>query len=155
MMMSCSPLLTAPIPVLCVPAAVAVLNRIPHLQVSQLQRLFFKHWPQLYDLAMANCAAACAPDGLRRALRQLQGEELRQLVCTQLRLVGEDDPWAQVSICCYANVWVARRKHLSCGSWCASSCGGWVVVAYGGVSMTLANSMLLNHTYCFDSTVCR
>jgi hypothetical protein len=68
------------------------------LQVSQLQRLFFKHWPQLYDLALANCAAACAPDGLRRALRQLQGEELRQLVCTQLRLVGEDDPWAQV--CC-------------------------------------------------------
>jgi intron-binding protein aquarius len=66
------------------------------LQVSQLQRLFFKHWPQLYDMALANCAAACAPDGLRRALRQLHGEELRQLVCKQLRLVGEDDPWAQV-----------------------------------------------------------
>uniref|UniRef100_A0A383WJ31 Uncharacterized protein n=1 Tax=Tetradesmus obliquus TaxID=3088 RepID=A0A383WJ31_TETOB len=64
-------------------------------KVSQLQRLFFKHWPQLYDLALANCAAACAPDGLRRALRQLAPQELVQLVCRQLRLVGEDDPWAQ------------------------------------------------------------
>lgn len=66
------------------------------MQVSQLQRLFFKHWPQLYDLALANCAAASAPDGLRRALRELNTEELRQLMCKQLRLVGEDDPWAQV-----------------------------------------------------------
>jgi intron-binding protein aquarius len=79
-----------------------LLLLLPHYikqppQVSQLQRLFFKHWPQLYDLALANCAAACAPDGLRRALRQLQPDELQRLVCKQLRLVGEDDPWSQVS----------------------------------------------------------
>jgi hypothetical protein len=66
------------------------------LQVCQFQRLLFKHWPQLRDLSLANCAAACAPDGLRRALAGLKDEELQHLVCKQLRLVGEDDPWAQV-----------------------------------------------------------
>jgi intron-binding protein aquarius len=66
------------------------------LQVCQFQRLLFKYWPQLRDLSLANCAAACAPDGLRRALSGLQESELQQLVCKQLRLVGEDDPWVQV-----------------------------------------------------------
>eukprot|EP00879_Flechtneria_rotunda_P011994 GHRR01012527.1.p1 GENE.GHRR01012527.1~~GHRR01012527.1.p1 ORF type:complete len:1484 (+),score=529.45 GHRR01012527.1:151-4602(+) len=64
-------------------------------KVCQLQRLLFKHWPQLQDLALANCASACAPDGLRRALAGLSRDQLVQLVCRQLRLVGGDDPWAQ------------------------------------------------------------
>jgi hypothetical protein len=64
--------------------------------VCQFQRLLFKYWPQLRDLALSNCAAACAPEGLKRALAGLQDEELQQLVCRQLRLTGEDDPWAQV-----------------------------------------------------------
>jgi hypothetical protein len=64
--------------------------------VCQLQRLLFKHWPQLRGLALASCAAAAAPDGLRRALQGLSDEQLRQLVCVQLRLVGTDDAWAEV-----------------------------------------------------------
>eukprot|EP00878_Enallax_costatus_P017916 GHUV01018838.1.p1 GENE.GHUV01018838.1~~GHUV01018838.1.p1 ORF type:complete len:1128 (+),score=501.36 GHUV01018838.1:269-3652(+) len=64
-------------------------------KVCQVQRLFFKHWPQLRDLALANCAAACDPAGLKRALQGLSQDELRDLVCKQLRLVGQDDPWAQ------------------------------------------------------------
>jgi intron-binding protein aquarius len=66
------------------------------LQVCQFQRLLFKYWPQLRDLALSNCAAACAPEGLKRALAGLRDDELQQLVCRQLRLTGEDDPWAQV-----------------------------------------------------------
>lgn len=69
-----------------------------HLQVCQFQRLLFKYWPQLRDLSLANCAAACAPEGLKRALAGLKDSELQQLVCKQLRLVGEDDPWAQVRL---------------------------------------------------------
>jgi hypothetical protein len=73
-----------------------LLYCIVSAQVCQFQRLLFKYWPQLRDLSLANCAAACAPDGLRRALAALKVEELQQLVCRQLRLVGEEDPWAQV-----------------------------------------------------------
>jgi hypothetical protein len=105
------------------PAAAAVTySANSFLQVSQLQRLFFKHWPQLYDMALANCAAACAPDGLRRALRQLQGEELRQLVCKQLRLVGEDDPWAQVRFegeCILSKVFPLKYSYAH---WCGAGC---------------------------------
>lgn len=64
--------------------------------MCQFQRLLFKYWPQLRDLSLANCAAACAPDDLKRALAALKDDELQQLVCRQLRLVGEEDPWAQV-----------------------------------------------------------
>eukprot|EP00775_Hariotina_reticulata_P008502 gene8502-8684_t len=64
-------------------------------KVCQLQRLLFKYWPQLHDLSLASCAAACSPDGLKRALSQLTTAELQRLVWKQLRLVGQDDPWAQ------------------------------------------------------------
>lgn len=108
---------------------VAPLCALPlSLQVCQFQRLLFKHWPQLRDLSLANCAAACAPDGLRRALAGLKDAELQHLVCKQLRLVGEDDPWAQVCAgflsvvlgSCTAG-FVVRREvwdFAGAGKWC-------------------------------------
>jgi hypothetical protein len=85
----------------CADACCACLSYCCVVQVCQLQRLLFKHWPQLHDLSLASCAAACAPDGLKRQLGQLTTAELQRLVCKQLRLVGQDDPWAQVSGSCY------------------------------------------------------
>jgi intron-binding protein aquarius len=37
--------------------------------VCQLQRLFFKHWPGLKELALANCGTVEKRDNLKRALR--------------------------------------------------------------------------------------
>jgi hypothetical protein len=62
--------------------------------VTQLQRLFFRHWPQLKDLALSNCAAVDKRDALRRELGALADDELARLVCRQLRLASESDPWA-------------------------------------------------------------
>ncbi|KIY91735.1 Intron-binding protein aquarius [Monoraphidium neglectum] len=63
-------------------------------KVTQLQRLFFRHWPQLKDLALSNCAAVDKRDALRRELGALADDELARLVCRQLRLASESDPWA-------------------------------------------------------------
>jgi len=64
-------------------------------KVCQLQRLAFKHWPQLKELALSNCGTVEKRDALRRHLSALSEDELRFLVTRQLRLVAEDDPWAQ------------------------------------------------------------
>ncbi len=63
--------------------------------MCQLQRLVFKHWPQLKELALSNCGAVEKRDTLRRYLTALSEDELRFLVTRQLRLVSETDPWAQ------------------------------------------------------------
>ncbi|KAL3158109.1 hypothetical protein ABBQ32_011710 [Trebouxia sp. C0010 RCD-2024] len=63
-------------------------------KVQQVQRLFFKHVPKLRDLALANCGSVEKRDTLRKYLNLLQPEELKFLVTQQLRLVAEDDPWA-------------------------------------------------------------
>lgn len=65
-------------------------------KLTQLQRLAFKHWPPLRELALSSCGAIDARDALRRHLAALQPEQLRTLVTRQLRLAAEDDPWAQV-----------------------------------------------------------
>lgn len=65
-------------------------------QVCQLQRLLFKHWPQLRELALSNCGTAERRDVLKRSLMDLTDEQLQALVTKQLRLVSESDPWAQV-----------------------------------------------------------
>lgn len=59
-----------------------------------LQRLLFKHWPSLHELALSNCGSVEKRDVLRRALAGLSREELRRLVVGQLRLVAADDAWA-------------------------------------------------------------
>ncbi|KAK9820367.1 hypothetical protein WJX72_009525 [[Myrmecia] bisecta] len=64
-------------------------------RVQQLQRLFFKHWPQLRELALANCGTVERREVLREHLSKLSQEELTRLVTEQLRLVAADDPWAQ------------------------------------------------------------
>lgn len=63
-------------------------------KVQQVQRLFFKHVPKLRDLALANCGSVEKRDTLRKYLNLLEPEELKFLVTQQLRLVAEDDPWA-------------------------------------------------------------
>jgi hypothetical protein len=63
-------------------------------QVCQLQRLFFKHWPELRELALMNCGAVEQRAGLKRALAALPPDRLRVLVVDQLRLVAPEDSWA-------------------------------------------------------------
>ncbi|GAX76342.1 hypothetical protein CEUSTIGMA_g3788.t1 [Chlamydomonas eustigma] len=64
-------------------------------KVCQLQRLAFKHWPQLKELALSNCGSVEKRDTLKRYLSALSEDELRFLTTRQLRLVSEQDPWAQ------------------------------------------------------------
>ena len=58
-----------------------------YTRVQQLQRLLFKHHPQLRDLALANCGAVGKRRALQAALEGLGEEVLRHLVTKQLRLV--------------------------------------------------------------------
>ena len=64
-------------------------------QICQLQRLCFKHWPQLKELALSNCGSVEKRDVLKRHLAELSPDQLRTLACLHLRLVGEEDPWAE------------------------------------------------------------
>lgn len=54
-------------------------------RVQQLQRLLFKHHPQLQELALANCGAVASKSRLSAAVRGLQEDVLRTLVTKQLR----------------------------------------------------------------------
>ena len=63
--------------------------------MCQLQRLCFKHWPVLRELALSNCGSVEKREVLRRHLAGLSEEEMRFLVTKQLRLVADNDPWAQ------------------------------------------------------------
>lgn len=58
------------------------------LQIQALQRLFFRHVPELRDLALASCAQVQRRDVLSKALRGLEPATLRRLVCRQLRCGG-------------------------------------------------------------------
>uniref|UniRef100_A0A7S3R311 Intron-binding protein aquarius n=1 Tax=Dunaliella tertiolecta TaxID=3047 RepID=A0A7S3R311_DUNTE len=62
-------------------------------KVCQLQRLLFKHWPKLHDLALANCGTVEKREVLRRHLASMSHEDLIKLMVKQLRLVSETDPW--------------------------------------------------------------
>ncbi|KAF5841175.1 hypothetical protein DUNSADRAFT_14005 [Dunaliella salina] len=62
-------------------------------KVCQLQRLLFKHWPKLHDLALANCGTVEKREVLRRHLASMSHEDLMKLLVKQLRLVSEADPW--------------------------------------------------------------
>lgn len=65
-------------------------------KLCQLQRLAFQHWPPLREMALASCGAIDKRGALKQHLAALSEDQLRVLVTRQLRLVGEDDPWAQV-----------------------------------------------------------
>jgi intron-binding protein aquarius len=59
--------------------------------VLQFQRLLFRYWPPLKDIALTNCANARKPETLHAALVTLPPADLRRLVSTQLRLVAAED----------------------------------------------------------------
>ncbi|KAG2495214.1 hypothetical protein HYH03_006820 [Edaphochlamys debaryana] len=72
------------------------VNAAHYDKVCQFQRLLFKHWQQLEplrDLALGNAGAVEQRDNLKRQLSALSPEQLRAMVCRQLRLVGEEDVW--------------------------------------------------------------
>lgn len=61
-----------------------------YARVQQLQRLLFKHHPELQELALANCGAVAKRSRLLEALRGLDESLLTKLVCKQL---GWADGW--------------------------------------------------------------
>jgi len=69
-------------------------------KVQRLQLLLFKYWPQdeypdLAELALANCGTVQKRARLLQAIGPLSLDNLKLLVCRQLRLVREDDKWAE------------------------------------------------------------
>jgi intron-binding protein aquarius len=62
-------------------------------RLQQLQRLAFKHWPQLHDLALSHCAAIEKRPALLKHLQALSTEELSKLAVLHLRLVRHEQPW--------------------------------------------------------------
>ena len=63
-------------------------------RLQQLQRLAFKHWPQLRELALSNCAAIEKRSALTKHLQALTTDELCQLAVHQLRLARLEEPWS-------------------------------------------------------------
>lgn len=60
-----------------------------HERVLRLQRLMFKHWPQLKEASLVNCNQLARHEVLQKYLLNLAAEDLRRLVVKQLRLVSE------------------------------------------------------------------
>lgn len=56
-------------------------------RLQQVQRLLFKHWPELHEVALMNCATLQAPTTLRKWFGALPVDDLRRLVTKQLRYV--------------------------------------------------------------------
>ncbi|GFP96301.1 intron-binding protein aquarius [Phtheirospermum japonicum] len=63
------------------------------LQAFQLYA--FKKIPKLRELALANIGAINRRTDLAKKLSVLSPEELRDLVCTKLKLVSKNDPWSE------------------------------------------------------------
>lgn len=84
-------------------------------QVQRLQLLLHKFWPaeqfpDLAELALANCGSVQKRDVLSKAVASLDLENLRRLVCRQLGWVPKSDAqsrpvsgafqsWCRVSVC--------------------------------------------------------
>ena len=60
-------------------------------KVTQFQRLVFKHWPALKELALANCGTVTDPEKLVAHLGALKEADLAELACGQLRAVSDAD----------------------------------------------------------------
>ncbi|CAA0829188.1 P-loop containing nucleoside triphosphate hydrolases superfamily protein [Striga hermonthica] len=67
-----------------------------HYKRLQAFQLFaFKKIPKLRELALANIGAINRRSDLAKKLSVLSPEELRDLVCTKLKLVSKNDPWSE------------------------------------------------------------
>ncbi|XP_052182248.1 uncharacterized protein LOC127794949 [Diospyros lotus] len=64
-------------------------------RLQAFQLLAFKKIPKLRELALANIGAINRRSDLSKKLSVLSPEELRDLVCCQLKLVSKDDPWSE------------------------------------------------------------
>lgn len=82
-------------------------------KVQQLQRLFFKHWESLKDLALSNCGTVQQREVLQKELGKLSPADLKLLVTRQLRLVGEEDPLSDNSQFLMAVMMSAYEKRQS------------------------------------------
>lgn len=72
------------------------------LQVQRLQQLLFKHWPaeeypELAELALANCGTLQKRECLEEAVAPLPLDKLQLLVCRQLRYGWA--PFVQIPFC--------------------------------------------------------
>jgi intron-binding protein aquarius len=61
-------------------------------RLQRLQRLAFKHVPELRELALSHCAAIEKRPALLRHLQSLSSDKLAHLAVGQLRLASPDDP---------------------------------------------------------------
>ncbi|XP_057789998.1 uncharacterized protein LOC131006864 [Salvia miltiorrhiza] len=64
-------------------------------RLQAFQLLAFKKIPKLRELALANIGAINKRADLAKKLSVLSAEELRDLVCSKLKLVSKDDPWSE------------------------------------------------------------
>lgn len=82
-------------------------------RLQQVQRLLFKHWPQLHEVALMNCATLQAPATLRKWFGALPADDLKQLVTKQLRYACMEGmcstrAWVGTCIPCYPCCHVLR-----------------------------------------------
>ncbi|GKV09176.1 hypothetical protein SLEP1_g20718 [Rubroshorea leprosula] len=63
-------------------------------RLQSFQLLAFKKIPKLRELALANVGAINKRPDLSKKLAVLSLEELKDLVCSKLKLVSKDDPWS-------------------------------------------------------------
>ncbi|KAF8404573.1 hypothetical protein HHK36_009460 [Tetracentron sinense] len=64
-------------------------------RVHSFQLLAFKKIPKLRDLALANIGAVHKRADLSKKLSVLSPEELKDLVCSKLKLVSKEDHWSE------------------------------------------------------------
>ncbi|KAM7528012.1 hypothetical protein LguiB_031422 [Lonicera macranthoides] len=64
-------------------------------RVQSFQLLAFKKIPKLRELALANIGAIHRRSDLSKKLSVLSPQELRDLVCSKLKLVSKNDPWSE------------------------------------------------------------
>ncbi|KAB2627442.1 intron-binding protein aquarius-like [Pyrus ussuriensis x Pyrus communis] len=63
-------------------------------RVQSFQLLAFKKVPKLQELALANIGSIDKRNDLSKKLSVLSPGELKNLVCSKLKLVSRDDPWS-------------------------------------------------------------
>ncbi|GLT61707.1 hypothetical protein SLA2020_343940 [Shorea laevis] len=63
-------------------------------RLQSFQLLAFKKIPKLRELALANVGAINKRADLSKKLAVLSPEELKDLVCSKLKLVSKEDPWS-------------------------------------------------------------
>lgn len=64
-------------------------------RVHSFQLLAFKKVPKLRELALANVGSIHRRADLSNKLSKLTEQELRDLVCSKLKLVSKNDPWSE------------------------------------------------------------